>query len=516
MPANITSFMDLIIPEKGNFLRTNVLPMGRNQLKLSSCTSGSKSFRKEISQEINGLSKLDMAERECKRSVVIEDVLEGDLVVPPNAKAIVIFAHGAGSSRHSSRNQYVAQTLNEAGFATLLVDLLTSEEKVIDEKTRHVRFDVDLLSRRFQFVTSWVQQYQETCHLQIGYFGSSTGAAAALIAAAKVRNAVRSIVSRGGRPDLVGDTTLSQVASPVLFIVGRNDSSIIAVTADAMKRLACSNQKTVAVIPGAGHLFEEKGKMEEVARVAANWFESTLGNEKPFESVYVQKSVGYLALREKLGLKLRFSDRAAAASMLASALRRYDNKDDVTVIGIPRGGVIIADVISKRLHSDFDIVFPRRLAAPENPEGAIGAMMQDGSVYLDEDIVQALNVSAEYLEMEKGRQRIEINRRLALYRPGARPYRISSRTVILADDGAATGSTIIAAARWIRGLKPHRLIIALPVAPKRIMPLLKKEADCVEALRTPSDFETVAQYYHNFEDITEEQVIQIAKSHWNS
>jgi dienelactone hydrolase len=195
--------------------------------------------------------------------------VEGDLVVPQGANGIVLFAHGSGSGRFSPRNQYVAKVLNEAGMATLLIDLLTKEEEEIDSRTRQFRFDIDLLAKRLLDATKWLKKDRATKNLASGYFGASTGAAAALMAAAKLPQDVKVVVSRGGRPDLAADY-LPKVRAPVLLIVGGNDPVVIDLNKEAMKHLAA--EKRLEIIPGASHLFEEPGKLEEVARLAADWF----------------------------------------------------------------------------------------------------------------------------------------------------------------------------------------------------------------------------------------------------
>jgi dienelactone hydrolase len=195
--------------------------------------------------------------------------VEGDLLVPQGANGIVLFAHGSGSGRFSPRNQYVAKVLNEAGMATLLIDLLTKEEEEIDSHTGQFRFDIDLLAKRLLDATKWLKKDRATKNLASGYFGASTGAAAALMAAAKLPQDVKVVVSRGGRPDLAADY-LPKVRAPVLLIVGGNDPVVIDLNKEAMKHLAA--EKRLEIIPGASHLFEEPGKLEEVARLAADWF----------------------------------------------------------------------------------------------------------------------------------------------------------------------------------------------------------------------------------------------------
>jgi predicted phosphoribosyltransferase/dienelactone hydrolase len=449
-----------------------------------------------------------------ERNIIINDNLEGDLVIPSGAQAIILFAHGSGSSRYSTRNQYVAQVLNDAGFATLLVDLLTPKEKEIDEKSRHLRFDIDLLAGRLLAVTQWLLQEPETSNLKIGYFGSSTGAAAALIAAAKLADTVKTIVCRGGRPDLADSRgVLQHVAAPTLLILGGNDTPVISLNRAALKQLSHAEAKELAIIPETGHLFEEPGKMEEVANITAEWFGCyLLRNGKKFENKYNQKASGLFSMfKEKSHIQMRFKDRAAAGDMLASLLNKYKHSDGITVIGIPRGGAVVAAAVARKLAGGFDIVIPRKLKAPDNSENAVGAMMQDGSVYLDSNLVESMKISNEYIEMEKSEQKKEIDRRMALYRPQPKEYNIKGRTVILVDDGAATGATIIAAARWIRKQEPKRLIIALPIASKQTAKLLNNEADSVEVLRSPSDFKAVEQFYHNFDEITDNQIIQIMK-----
>jgi putative phosphoribosyl transferase len=195
--------------------------------------------------------------------------LEGSLGVPEGARGVVLFAHGSGSGRHSPRNRYVARALQRAGLATLLIDLLTPDEEEVDLRTRHLRFDIGLLAQRLAGATDWLVENPDTRNLRIGYFGASTGAGAALVAAAERREAVGAVVSRGGRPDLAGDA-LPLVEAPTLLIVGGNDVPVIGMNREAMEQMRA--EKRLEILPGAGHLFEEPGALEEVARLAADWF----------------------------------------------------------------------------------------------------------------------------------------------------------------------------------------------------------------------------------------------------
>jgi dienelactone hydrolase len=206
--------------------------------------------------------------------------LSGDLNIPASAKGVVLFAHGSGSGRHSPRNRYVAKILQEASLGTLLFDLLTEDEEIIDEQTRHLRFDIELLADRLIRATDWLLQQRfdapNTDDIpSIGYFGASTGAAAALIAAAKRVDVVKAVVSRGGRPDLAGDEYLNHVRAPTLLLVGGNDEPVIGLNQEAydkLKLLKEEDEKRLTIVPGATHLFEEPGKLEQVAQLAGGWF----------------------------------------------------------------------------------------------------------------------------------------------------------------------------------------------------------------------------------------------------
>ena len=196
-------------------------------------------------------------------------VVEGNLTIPPGARGIVLFAHGSGSSRFSSRNRYVAKVFNAQKIATLLFDLLTNEEDQEDLVTAEYRFNINLLAERLISATEWLKKDPQTKNHSLGYFGASTGAAAALIAAAKLPNEIAAVVSRGGRPDLAANY-LPRVMAPTLLLVGGLDTEVIELNRQAMEQM--SAEKKLVIIPGATHLFEEPGKLEEVAKLSADWF----------------------------------------------------------------------------------------------------------------------------------------------------------------------------------------------------------------------------------------------------
>jgi len=193
--------------------------------------------------------------------------LEGNLIVSPGATGIVLFAHGSGSSRFSSRNRYVAEVLRVGGLGTLLLDLLTPEEELVDTRTAHLRFDIELLAERLVGTTDWLSRQMPK--LKVGLFGASTGGGAALVAAARVPERIYAVVSRGGRPDLAAGA-LPKVQAPTLLIVGGNDTPVIAMNQEAYDRMTCVRR--LEIIPGASHLFEEPGTLEQVARMARDWF----------------------------------------------------------------------------------------------------------------------------------------------------------------------------------------------------------------------------------------------------
>jgi putative phosphoribosyl transferase len=199
--------------------------------------------------------------------------LEGELTVPAAATGVIVFAHGSGSSRHSPRNRYVADILNEGSLATLLIDLLTSDEQEMDRQSGQLRFDIPFLANRLVAITQWLREQPQAAGLKIGYFGASTGAGAALVAAAELPRLVHAVVSRGGRPDLAG-SALERVVAPSLAIVGANDLEVLELNRRALARMNCV--KVLRVIPGAGHLFEEPGALEEVAKLARAWLATKL------------------------------------------------------------------------------------------------------------------------------------------------------------------------------------------------------------------------------------------------
>jgi len=414
--------------------------------------------------------------------------LEGELATPEGSTSLVLFAHGSGSSRLSPRNQFVAQTLQEAGIGTLLFDLLTEAEAADRENV----FDIDFLAHRLKDATSFLRARPDSSGRGLGYFGASTGAAAALIAAAHEPE-IRAVVSRGGRPDLAL-RYLPQVAAPTLLIVGGRDYGVIELNEKAYRLLRC--EKSLKIVPGATHLFEEPGKLEEAARLATGWFVRHLASAQPIKPV--------------VGLPTVYRNREEAGRKLASALSSF-KRGEVVVIGIPRGGLPVAREVADALGAPLDIIVVRKLGAPGQPELGIGAVV-DGDhprVIFNQGVIEQLGVSEEYLRAEINKQLKEIKRREAEYRSGRPRVALDGKTVIVIDDGIATGSSIRAALRGVRRAKPKRLVLAVPVAPPETCEALRGEADEIVCLETPEDFFAVGQFYRDFHQVSDEEVRNI-------
>ncbi|WP_349643787.1 phosphoribosyltransferase family protein [Bradyrhizobium sp. LMTR 3] len=413
--------------------------------------------------------------------------LAGILGMPHDAAGIVIFAHGSGSGRLSPRNNQVAAALREAGFATLLLDLLSPEE----ERDRGNVFDIPLLASRLADAADWTRNRPELAKFPIGYFGASTGAAAALVAAADRQN-VAAVVSRGGRPDLAGNA-LHAVRAPTLLIVGGADLPVIPLNRSAFAELSC--EKDLVIVPKATHLFEEPGALEQVTQYATRWFRQFLAS--PLSE-------------EVIDADTVFADRRDAGRRLASALMKFRDKDAV-VLALPRGGVPVAFEIAQALHAPLDVALVRKIGAPGHEELGLGAVV-DGAhpqVVLNEDIVREIQPGAAYLEAEIARQLAEIERRRRLYREGDPPPEIAGRTTIVVDDGIATGGSVKAVLRALARAKPGRLVLAVPVAPRDSLDELSAEADEIICLKSPDPFFAVGMHYRDFGQTSDQEVTEL-------
>lgn len=418
-------------------------------------------------------------------------LLEGELIIPKDAAGVVVFAHGSGSSRLSPRNQFVAEALRNAGIGTLLFDLLTEDEAADRDNV----FDIDFLAHRLADATRWLRGGSETKDRPLGYFGASTGAAAALVAAAQDQT-IRAVVSRGGRPDLAF-RHLSDVKAPTLLIVGGNDYGVIELNEKAYRVLRC--EKSLSIVPGATHLFEEPGTLEQVAELAANWFNRHLKARETTDPI-TQASTA-------------FPSREAAGRMLARRLMSYAGAN-VVVLGIPRGGLPVAKEVADALGAPLDVIVVRKLGAPGQAELGIGAVV-DGDhprAIFNQEILEYLGVPDEYIDAEVGRQLKEAKRREAAYRGGRAKIPLAGKTVIVVDDGIATGSSVRAALRGVRREKPKQLVLAVPVAPVESVEALRGEADEIVCLETPGNFFAVGQFYRDFHQVTDDEVKEILRA----
>lgn len=431
-----------------------------------------------------------------KRSGIVTEVavgperLAGLLGIPEKEPVgLVIFAHGSGSGRMSPRNQYVAAELHDAGLATLLLDLLSPAE----EQDRANVFDIKLLAKRLLSATRWAREESNLSELPIGYFGASTGAGAALVAAAEAGDSISAVVSRGGRPDLAGDA-LERVRAPTLLIVGGADTPVITLNQEALGRMRA--RKSLVIVPGATHLFEEPGTLDDVVGLARQWFLDFLP-----------------ALPKQVIAPGRFADRRTAGRTLAAALRRFRG-DDPLVLALPRGGVPVAFEVAQALGAELDIILVRKIGAPGHSEYGIGALVEGPvpQLVLNEQIVQMVRPPPGYIDGERQRQILEIERRRELYRHGRPPIPVSERTVIVVDDGIATGGSMKAVLQALRQAGAAHTVLAVPVAPADTLAELSALADETVCLATPEPFHAVGLHYRDFEQTTDEEVVELLEA----
>ncbi len=424
--------------------------------------------------------------------------LYGDLVLPANFCGLVLFAHGSGSGRHSARNRQVAQKLQQAGIATLLFDLLTAQEEQVDVQTREHRFDISLLTRRMQDATVWAMSQPGLQQAPIGYFGASTGSAAAIIAAGRLGDRIAAVVSRGGRPDLAGPVALAAVTAPTLLIVGGADHEVIKLNEQALQQLRCDKQ--LAIVPGATHLFEERGTLAQVAELAAAWFTTHLARKERI----AQGTHGTAGALIMTDVPLPFHDRRHAGRMLAEKLEHFRGRPNLLVLALPRGGVAVGFEVARALEAPLDIFVVRKLGFPGHAEYAMGAIASGGVRVMNP--VPGLTVSPEAVAAVVAREQAELVRREQLYR-GQRPaIDLLDRTVIVVDDGLATGSTMLAAVLAIRQRRPAYLAVAVPVGAEETCQELRDKADEVVCAATPRPFRGVGLWYEQFPQASDDEV----------
>jgi putative phosphoribosyl transferase len=424
-------------------------------------------------------------------------VLEGELSIPAGSQGLVLFAHGSGSSRHSPRNQLVAHVLRQAHLGTLLFDLLTRQEETTKRMMGHLRFDISLLADRLLGATAWLRQAPETRALKVGYFGASTGGGAALIAAAELGEQVRAVVSRGGRPDLAG-AALPAVKAPTLLIVGGYDEPVIEMNRTAYAQLRCT--KDLKIVPGATHLFDEPGTLYEVARLATQWFQRYLQSPTGQDQA---EAAGTMS-----GLQ-RFRNRRDAGRQLATALSAYARQLNVLVLALPRGGVPVAFEVAQALNAPLDVFLVRKLGVPGHEELAMGAIASGGVRVLNEEVVGMLGIRKQTIELVTAAEQRTLEARERTYRGARSRPKVRGCTIILVDDGLATGTTMRAAVEALRAQEPRRIVVAVPVAPLDACNELRAEVDEIICTVVPEQFFALSLWYEDFSQTTDEEVREL-------
>jgi predicted phosphoribosyltransferase/dienelactone hydrolase len=414
--------------------------------------------------------------------VLGQEALPGVLAVPPDPCGLIIFAHGSGSSRFSPRNRQVAEALNDAGYATLLFDLLTYEEA----QERAKVFAIDLLGARLSEAIDWARGDDRVFSLPYGLFGASTGGAAAIHAAVARKKDVAALVSRGGRPDLA-EPWIRKLHAPALFIVGGDDREVLALNRAAQR--LCPGWTELAVIPGATHLFDEEGALDRVVAAATAWFDAHLHP-----------------------LPVLFDDRAAAGRILAGAVLRAEPRRPV-VYALPRGGTPVAAEIARALNAPLDLILVRKIGAPENPELALGAAVdgEKAEIVVNRDIARAFGLGDADLERLAARHFTEIERRRKAWLGDAPTVSARGRAAVLVDDGVATGASMEAAIHAVRRRDPNSVVVAVPVGAPDSLKRLSGLADRIICLAAPADFYGVGQFYRDFHQLDDAEVTSLMR-----
>jgi len=412
-----------------------------------------------------------------------EHELRGSLAVPQGPVGLVIFANGGP---HSTRDRFVAEALRARGLATLECDLLRDDED---------RFDVELAATRLLAVTEWIVGQSKVSHLPIGYFGVQAGAAAALVVAARRPELVRAVVSRGGRADLAGPA-LPIVRAPTLLLAGGHDDHMIDLSRSVIEQMTAFTQ--LAIIPGAGHRFEEPGALDEVVQLASEWLVDH----------FAQALHEPTATRGTWGRQFR--DRRCAGERLAQLLA-HDRGQDVVVCGLPRGGVVIADEIAKTLDAPLDVWLVRKIGMPIQPELGMGALAEGAALVLDSTSVKWSGATPEDLRRIVHAKAAEIRRRARIYR-GDAVLDVAGKTVILVEEGVATAAALRAAIRGARKRRAAKVVVAAPVIATEALDSLQVEADEVVCLATPRHLISIGGWYQELRRIPEEDVVAILEA----
>jgi predicted phosphoribosyltransferase/pimeloyl-ACP methyl ester carboxylesterase len=432
----------------------------------------------------------------CRDVIIERDAvrLAARLLVPaaPPPVPCVIFVHGLGSSKTSTRNVAIAAHLLDVGIAALLFDLSGHGESSNDPRGEEAFAD-DLAA-----VYAWVKAQPQLDRERIGISGSSLGAVVAVEALRRGTVRPQTMVLRG--PPLDAGAWRA-IDVPSLVVVGSEDP----LAAGARAHAAGAPYVTTSVVEGAGHLFDEPGTLAAALAATVDWFRSHLvgGDDPP-----AQAPSGRMVRLENAYAPL-FRDRRDAGAQLGEKLAKAYASQDVLVLGIPRGGVPVADEIAKRLDAELDVVVARKLGAPGYPELAIGAVTANGGRFLNQDVIRELGVSDAYLEAVTAEQREEARRREERFREGCPAADCTGRAVIIVDDGLATGATMRAAVRSVQAGHPAKTLIAVPVGSQEACAALRTEADDVVTLAEPDPFWAVGFYYEQFGQTEDAEVQRI-------
>jgi putative phosphoribosyl transferase len=417
-----------------------------------------------------------------------------DLWLPKAAAGLVVVIHGSGSGKGSPRNRQVAESLFAAGWAVLLFDLLTPEERRLDERSAQFRYDVSFLSGRVAEVLDWLPSDPKLAPLGVVLFGGSTGAALALSAAASHPDRIRGVVLRGGRPDLVS-AVLPDVVAPVLSIVGGTDSAGLEIDRRCIGALGGPVVRTT--VPGASHLFEEPGTLDMVVTRTLDFLEELRD------------------LRSGVWRPGMFRDRDDAGRWLAGRLLEYRDRSDVLVMGLPRGGVPVAAPIARALRAPLDIWVVRKIGAPGNPELAMGAVASGGVVVRNDDVVGLLGVTEGRFARAAALGESEVRERELLWRGAASGPQVAGKTVLVVDDGVATGATVLSAAAALRQAGAGKVVAAAPVASLEASRRLRDSGVATVFLAVPDDFDAVGKWYSDFGEVNDETVALLLHAEGN-
>ncbi|MGE5183972.1 MAG: phosphoribosyltransferase family protein [Acidobacteriota bacterium] len=386
----------------------------------------------------------------------------------------------------------MAEALRARGLATLLIDLVSEGEREADRLDGQLEYDVERLADRLLSVAEWVRRDSHLGHLPIAYFGGETGAAAALIAAARRPELVRAVVSCSGRPDLAG-AELPRVTAPALMVVGGADERALELNTEAIDRMRVPTQ--LAIVPGASAQFEEPGALDEVAQLAGEWIVEHIARELSEPQVAASSA-------------RPFRDRRAAGTRLAELLHHHHG-DHTVVCGLPRGGVVVADELAKALGAALDVWLVRKIGLPFHPELGMGAIAEGAAIVLDPAILRWSGASPRDVLSIVHRRAAEVRRRARGYRGDHAPHDLHGKTAILVDEGIATPGVLRAAVAGARRRGAARVVIAAPVAAGEAVAQLRLAADELVAVKVPHHLVSLAGWYEDLRRVDDREVIAL-------